>query len=119
MASRANATEDFRAKREADVDARAAAGPKVHKLGAGNGSLHEHTDGTMSYRKSMEMTQAFRVRVADVTGFAVTKDGKMLERTFRIYGGGTELAAVSVNHGTAEKIEQVFRQHPDFRGGKD
>lgn len=106
-----------RAARQAARQAEQAA-TKVHKLGFGNGALTEHPDGTMSYRKTGEMTQTFRVRVADVTGFLVTKDGKMMERTFHVLGAGTELARVSVNHGTSEKIEEVFRKHPDFSQGQ-
>jgi hypothetical protein len=59
-------------------------------------------------------TQAFRVQIADVTGFSVTKGDKMLERTLHILGNGTLLASASVPHGTSEKIEQWFRAHPLF-----
>ncbi|MGH3796687.1 MAG: SHOCT domain-containing protein [Pseudonocardiaceae bacterium] len=55
------------------------------------------------------------MRISEVRGFSVTKGSKMLERTLRIMGNGTELASVSVNHGVAEKIESWFRVHPDFQ----
>lgn len=87
---------------------------ETHKLGFGYGTINDNGDGTASYRKPVEFTQAFRVRIADVTGFSVSKGSKTLERTLRILGRGTELASVSVNHGVAEKIEAWFRAHPDF-----
>lgn len=87
-----------------------------HKLGIGNGSMIDNGDGTASYRKTGTLTQAFRVNIADITGFAVRKGSKVLERTFVVLGNGTELAAVSVNHGTSERIEAWFRAHPLFRG---
>jgi hypothetical protein len=90
---------------------------QTHKLGFGNGTIIDNGDGTASYRKPAEFTQAIRVRVADVTGFSVSKSDKMLERTLKILGNGTELASVSVNHGAAEKIEAWFRAHPDFGTG--
>ena len=88
----------------------------IHKLGVGNGSIVDNGDGTASYRATGTLTQAFRVNIADITGFAVRKDGKVFERTFVVLGHGTELASVSVNHGTSEKIEAWFRGHPLFRG---
>jgi hypothetical protein len=87
-----------------------------HKLGVGHGSIVDNGDGTASYRKSGTLTQAFRVNIADITGFAVRKGNKVLERTFVVLGSGTELAAVSVNHGTSERVEAWFRAHPLFRG---
>lgn len=86
-----------------------------HSLGFGNGRIIEYEDGTAAYIKSMEMTQAFRVPIADVTGFSVVKAGKVLERTIQLMGGGTVLASVSVAHGTSERIEEWFRAHPAFR----
>jgi hypothetical protein len=74
----------------------------------------DNGDGTASYRKPATLSQAFRVRISEIRGFSVTKGSKMLERTLRIMGNGTELASVSVNHGVAEKIEAWFRAHPDF-----
>jgi hypothetical protein len=87
-----------------------------HSLGFGNGSITDNGDGTASYRPTGKLTQAFRVNIADITGFAVRKQGKLLERTFVVLGSGTELAAVSVNHGTSEKIEAWFRAHPPLSG---
>ncbi|MGA9309480.1 MAG: SHOCT domain-containing protein [Pseudonocardiaceae bacterium] len=74
----------------------------------------DNGDGTASYRKPATLSQAFRVRISDIRGFSVTKSSKMLERTLRITGNGTELASVSMNHGVAEKIEAWVRAHPDF-----
>lgn len=91
---------------------------QAHKLGFGNGTIIENGDGTASYRKPAEFTQAIRVRIADVTGFSVSKGDRALERTLKILGNGTELASVSVNHGVAEKVEAWFRAHPDFDGNK-
>jgi Short C-terminal domain len=86
-----------------------------HGLGFGNGKIIEHDDGSAAYIKTGEFTQAFRVQVADVTGFSVTKSKKMLERRLHVLGNGTTLASVDVNHGTSEKIEAWFRSHPKFR----
>jgi hypothetical protein len=89
--------------------------PVKHGLGFGNGRLVEYEDGTVAYYKTGELTQAFRVPIAEVQGFSVVKGGKMLERTLNIMGSGTCLASVSINHGTAEKIEEWFRRHPRWR----
>jgi hypothetical protein len=89
--------------------------PVKHALGAGNGKVVEYEDGTAAYIKSMTMSHAFRVPVADVTGFAVVKNGKLLERTLNVMGGGAVLASVDVAHGVSEKIEEWFRSHPAFR----
>src|SRR4051794_4672734 len=88
--------------------------PKKHGLGFGNGKIMEYEDGSAGYVPTGQFTQAFRVQIADVTGFSVTKGGKMLERTINVLGNGTLLASASVNHGTAEKLEQWFRAHPLF-----
>ena len=85
-----------------------------HGLGVSSGSMIDNGDGTASYRKPATLSQAFRVRISEIRGFSVTKGSKMLERTLRLMGNGTELASVSVNHGVAEKIEAWFRAHPDF-----
>jgi hypothetical protein len=89
--------------------------PTKHGLGFGNGRLVEFEDGTVAYYKTAELTQAFRVSIAEVQSFSVTKGGKMFERTVNVMGGGTTLASVSVGHGVAEKIEEWFRRHPLFR----
>ena len=89
----------------------------THKLGFGSGTMIDNGDGTASYRKPMTLSQAFRVRIRDVTGFSVGKGDKLLERTLKILGNGTELASASVNHGVSELIEAWFRAHPDFQGG--
>lgn len=88
--------------------------PTKHALGFGNGKIVEHEDGTAGYIKSAEFTQAFRVHIADVRGFSVTKSGKMLTRMLNVLGNGTTLASVEVNHGTSELIEAWFRKHQLF-----
>jgi hypothetical protein len=88
--------------------------PKRHKLGFGNGTIIEYEDGTAGYIPTMSLTQAFRVKISDVTGFSVTKGHKMLERQINVMGNGTLLGATSVNHGTSEAIEKWFRAHPSF-----
>jgi len=70
--------------------------PKTHKLGFGNGAIIENEDGTASYRAPASFSQAFRVRIADVTGFSVSKGSKALERTLHVLGNGTESASASV-----------------------
>jgi len=91
--------------------------PKKHKLGFGNGSIIEREDGTAGWVPPVSFTQAFRVKISDVTGFSVSKGGKMLERQLNVLGNGTLLGAANVNHGTAEVIERWFRSHPDFGKG--
>jgi hypothetical protein len=88
--------------------------PIITKLGFGYGAMIDNEDGTVSYVKPVSISQQFRVRVADVTGFSVSKGQKALERTLKIMGNGTELASVSVNHGVAEKVEAYVRAHPEF-----
>jgi hypothetical protein len=65
--------------------------PTKHALGFGNGRIIEYEDGTAAYIPTQKLTQAFRVKIADITGFSVTKDGKMLERTFSVLGNGAYL----------------------------
>jgi hypothetical protein len=88
--------------------------PKKHKLGFGNGTIMENEDGTAAYIAPATFSQAFRVKISDVTGFSVSKGSKLMERTLHILGNGTELAKASVNHGVSEKIEAWFRAHPSF-----
>lgn len=88
--------------------------PQTHKLGFGNGTIRENGDGTASYYMPLAFTQTLRVRISDISGFVVTGSGKVMTRTFKIMGNGTELASTEVNHGAAEKIEAWFRAHPDF-----
>src|SRR5437763_16026857 len=88
--------------------------PTKHALGFGNGRIIEYEDGTAGYVPYASFTQAFRVNIADVTGFSVTKGNKMLERTLNVLGNGTLLGSASVNHGAAEVVERWFRSHPDF-----
>lgn len=88
--------------------------PTKHALGFGNGKITEYEDGTASYTRSAEFTQAFRVKIADVRGFSVTNGGKLLTRNLHVLGSGTTLASVEVNHGTSELIEKWFHSHPLF-----
>jgi hypothetical protein len=85
--------------------------PKKYALGWGNGRIIEYEDGSAGYIPTQSFSQAFRVQIADVTGFSTTKGGKMLQRTFNVLGNGTLLGSVDVNHGTSEKIEAWFRSH--------
>jgi hypothetical protein len=88
--------------------------PQKYGLGSGNGRIIEYEDGTAGYIQSMSFTQAFRVKITDVTGFSVEKSGKLLTRKFNVLGNGTLLGTAEVNHGTAEVIENWFRSHPLF-----
>src|SRR5438046_3089347 len=88
--------------------------PQKHGLGIGNGRIIEYEDGSAAYVPSASLSHAFRVQIRDVTGFSVTKGDKVLERQLNVLGNGTLLAAVSVNHGTPERIERWFRSHPLF-----
>lgn len=97
--------------------------PLAHGLGFGHGSLIEHPDGSVEYRQTEKLLPAFRVRVQDVTGFSVrktTRDDKKRSQTvgwqqaLTVQGSGTSLAEVALNYGTAEKIENWFREHRDF-----
>ncbi len=62
--------------------------PTKHGLGFGNGRLLEYEDGTVAYYKTGELTQAFRVSIAEVQSFSVVKGGKMLERQLNLIGAG-------------------------------
>lgn len=88
--------------------------PQKHKLGFGNGTIVENEDGTAAYIAPATFSQAFRVKISDVTGFSVSKGNKVMERTLIVLGNGTELARASVNHGVSEKIEAWFRAHKDL-----
>jgi hypothetical protein len=85
--------------------------PVVHGLGSGAGKLIEYEDGTVAYKKPGSFSQAFRVSIGDVSGFAVTNGGK----TFNLLGNGTTLATCEVNGGVAETIEKWFDGHPQFK----
>lgn len=86
-----------------------------HKLGFGAGVIVED-GGTASYRKPASFSSAFKVRIADVTGFTVGKGDEKLTKKLKLFGHGTELAAVDVPHGVSEKVEAWFRAHPEFGG---
>lgn len=95
-----------------------------HGLGFGNGSIIDYGGGIIEYRQTGKLLPAFKVNIADVTGFAVRKatrrdkknGASMLQQVFVLQGSGTELAACPVNYGTAEKNETWIRAHPSFRG---
>jgi Short C-terminal domain len=88
-----------------------------HGLGVGSG------DGIIEYRQTGKLLPAFKVNIADVTGFSVRKATRQdkksgagaLQQVFVVQGSGTELASCAVNYGTAEKIEAWIRAHPSFR----
>jgi hypothetical protein len=88
----------------------------IYKLGFANGKIMEEGGTFASYFKPMTLLPVFKVRVADVTGFVVTKAG-MSTVHLRILGNGTELVSAEVPAGAAEKIEGWFRSHPGFGGG--
>jgi hypothetical protein len=104
------------AARRSEIDE---ARPTKHKLGFGSGTILEHRDGSVSYRQSGSVTPAFRLNLADVTGFVVTKapPGATFPRRLHLMGHGTELVVVEVRHGVAEKIEAWFKNHSNFSRG--
>ena len=95
-----------------------------HGLGFPNGSIIDYGDGIIEYRQTGKLLPAFKVNIADVTGFSVRKATKQdkkngataLQQVFVLQGGGTELATCPVNYGTAQKIEEWIRAHPSFHG---
>jgi hypothetical protein len=90
--------------------------PKRHSLGSAAGTILEYDDGTAGYVPAGKFSQQFRVRIADVTGFSVTRDRTVLERMLNVLGDGMLLGSVSVNHKESERIEKWFRAHPRFGG---
>jgi hypothetical protein len=95
-----------------------------HGLGVGKGSIIDYGGGMIEYRQTGKLLPAFKVNIADVTGFSVRKATKQdkkngasgLQQVFVLQGSGTEVATCPVNYGTAEKIEAWIRAHPSFRG---
>ena len=95
-----------------------------HGLGFGNGSIIDYGGGIVEYRQTGKLLPAFKVNIADVTGFSVRKATKQdkkngataWQQVFVLQGSGTELATCPVNYGTAQKIEAWIRAHPSFRG---
>jgi transposase-like protein len=94
-----------------------------HGLGFGNGSLIEYPDGTVEYRPFAKVLPAFKVRICEVVGFSVrrvTREDKKrlgassLEQVLVLQGSGTTIAEVAIGYGTAQKIEDWFRAHPEF-----
>ncbi|MCU1477604.1 MAG: hypothetical protein JWQ64_2297 [Subtercola sp.] len=96
--------------------------PVSYGLGFGRGSIIDLGGGLIEYRATGKLLPAFRVNVADVTGFAVRRPGRLdkglgassLQQIFALIGGGTELAACAVNYGTSEMIEAWIRAQPSF-----
>jgi hypothetical protein len=88
----------------------------------GKGSIIDHGGGMIEYRQTGKLMPAFKVNVADVTGFSVRKATRQdrkngasaLQQVIVLQGGGTELASCAVNYGTAEKIEAWIGAHPSF-----
>jgi hypothetical protein len=84
-----------------------------HGLGFGNGSIVDYGSGVIEYRQTGKLLPAFKVNIADITGFSVRKATRQdkkngasaLQQVLVLQGGGTELAACPVNYGTAQKIE--------------
>jgi len=95
-----------------------------HGLGFGNGSIIDYGGGIIEYRQTGKLIPAFKVNIADITGFSVRKATRKkrkngataLQQVLVLQGSGTELTACPVNYGTAEKIEAWIRAHPSFRG---
>ncbi|HEX4725986.1 MAG TPA: SHOCT domain-containing protein [Pseudonocardiaceae bacterium] len=95
-----------------------------HGLGVGSGGIIDYGDGNIEYRQTGKLLPAFKVNIADVTGFSVRKATRQdrkngasaLQQVLILQGSGTELAACPINHGTAAKIEAWIRAHPSFRG---
>jgi hypothetical protein len=93
-------------------------------LGVGSGSIIDYGNGTIEYRQTGKLMPAFKVNIADITGFAVRKPTRQdkkngasaLQQVLVLQGSGTELATCPVNHGTAQKIEAWIRAHSSFRG---
>jgi hypothetical protein len=90
--------------------------PKRHRLGSAAGTILEYDDGTAGYVPAGRVTQQFRVRIADVTDFSVTKDRRVLERMLNVMSDGVLLGSASVQHKESEQIEKWFRAHPQFGG---
>jgi Short C-terminal domain len=97
---------------------------KSHGLGFGRGSIIDYGDGIIEYRQTGKLTPAFKVNIADITGFSARKATRLdrkngagrNQQVVVLQGSGTELAACPVNYGTAEKIEEWIRAQPSFRG---
>lgn len=76
-----------------------------HGLGFGNGSIIDLGGGIIEYRQTGKLLPAFKVNIADITGFSVRKATRQdkrngasaLQQVFVLQGGGTELAACPVN----------------------
>jgi hypothetical protein len=88
---------------------------QAYKLGTGAGTIRDNGDGTASYYASFGLGQpSFHVRIADVTGFALSSGW-----VFRILGNGVELASTPVARFAPHRIEAWFRAHPDFGRNAD
>lgn len=101
-----------------------AAQRESHGLGFGNGSIIDCGGGVIEYRQTGKVLPAFKVNIADVSGFSVRrptlqdkKDGaSSMQKVLVLQGNGTEIASCPVSYGTAQKIEDWIRSHPAFRG---
>ncbi|WP_166828374.1 hypothetical protein [Brevibacterium limosum] len=91
----------------------------AHGLGIGRGSLYEFSDGTVAYRPTGSLLPAFRVNIADVSGFstrhATPRDRRQLkannlQQVLTVHGLGGVLAEAAMNYGTAELIQSWFWQ---------
>src|SRR3954468_19744045 len=97
-----------------DLERRRMATGQSHGLGFGSGSGSDHGGGIIEYRQTGKLLRAFKVNIADITGFSVGKATKQdkksggasaLQQVFVLQGSGTEIGSCAVNYGTAEKIE--------------
>jgi hypothetical protein len=55
--------------------------PISHGLGVGAGSIIEYSTGVVEYRQTGKLLPAFRLSIADVTGFATRKPPDKTRRT--------------------------------------
>jgi hypothetical protein len=75
--------------------------------------MTEYQDGSAEYLKGL--TTHFRVRIADVRGFSVTKGAKWGQRDLNLLGQGTIIATVvDCSDYMCNRIEGWFRDHPLF-----
>ena len=45
-----------------------------HGLGFGNGSIIDYGDGIIEYRQTGKVNPAFKINIADVTGFSLRRE---------------------------------------------
>jgi hypothetical protein len=90
--------------------------PQKIGLGSGNGRIVEYEDGTAGYIQSMSLTQAFRVKIADVTGFSVEKSGKLLTRKPRASSRLKRRACLAEPRHRGASVTWHNRFQPHFGG---